>query len=168
MKKIILILFLLIISISGKSQTIKHENATAFKDNIKKIIAKKDSIKATKTAIVAKEIFIDSIVVPKGTFKPFKLNAHASYYADKFTGRRSASGKTFDNNKYMAAHKTLPFGTKIKVTNPANNKTVYVEVVDRGPFVKGRELDLSKRAFMEIVTKKGSGAVIVTIEQLQK
>jgi rare lipoprotein A len=108
------------------------------------------------------------MVVPKGKYKPFKKDAHASYYADKFTGRKCASGRIFDNNKYYAAHKSLPFGTKLKVTNERNGKIVYVEVVDRGPFVKGRELDLSHRAFRDINPARGSGAVIVTIEILQK
>ena len=68
----------------------------------------------------------------------------------------------------MAAHKKLPFGTKLKVTNEKNGKSVFVDVVDRGPFIKGRELDLSHRAFMDISGSKGAGAVIVTIEILQK
>jgi rare lipoprotein A len=148
---------------------IKHEKETFFKENIKKIITKKDSIKNTKIKVVVEvePEYIDTIVVPKGKFKPFKTNAHASYYADKFSGRKSASGKIFYNNKYMAAHKKLPFGTKLKVTNEKNGKTVYVDVVDRGPFVKGREIDLSSRAFREIASRKGDGAVIVTIEILQ-
>ena len=97
-----------------------------------------------------------------------KKNAHASYYHNKFNGRRTASGKTFDNNKYTAAHKKLPFGTKIKVTNEANGKSVIVEVIDRGPFVRSREIDLTKRAFMEIAQNKGSGQMMVTIEVLEK
>ena len=128
----------------------------------------KDSIDLKKAIISENEVLIDSVIVPKGKFKPFKTSAHASYYANKFTGRKSASGKIFDNNKYMAAHKKLPFGTKLKVTNEANHKTVYVEVVDRGPFIKGRELDLSSRAFRDICSRKGDGAVIVTIEIMQK
>ena len=133
-----------------------------------KIKITKDSIDLKKAVVNTNEVLIDSVIVPKGKFKPFKTNAHASYYANKFTGRKSASGKIFDNNKYMAAHKKLPFGTKLKVTNEANHKTVYVEVVDRGPFIKGRELDLSSRAFRDICSRKGDGAVIVTIEVMQK
>ena len=172
MKKIITTLLLLLIfglaNAQSPATTTNHENETAFKQNLKRIVAKKDSVKAAKNAVAAKEVYVDTIVVPKGTFKPFKTNAHASYYADKFSGRKSASGKIFYNNLYMAAHKSLPFGTKLKVTNEANHKTVYVTVVDRGPFVKGRELDLSSRAFREIASKAGAGAVIVTIEILQK
>ena len=93
--------------------------------------------------------------------------AHASYYHDKFNGRKTASGKKFDNNKLTAAHKKLAFGTKLKITNVLNKKSVIVEVTDRGPFVKGREIDLSKKAFMDIASNKNSGAINVKIEILQ-
>src|SRR4249919_962127 len=70
----------------------------------------------------------------------------ASYYSDKFDGRKTASGAVFSQHKLTAAHKTLPFGTKVKVTNLSNGKTVKVRINDRGPFVEGRILDLSKKA----------------------
>lgn len=98
--------------------------------------------------------------------KLYKEKAHASYYHDKFTGRKTASGKRFDNNKLTAAHKKLPFGTKLKITNVLNKKSTIVEVTDRGPFVKGREIDLSKKAFMDIASNKNSGAINVKIEIL--
>jgi rare lipoprotein A len=97
-------------------------------------------------------------------FKLYKSKVHASYYHNKFNGKRTASGKKFDNNKYTAAHRKFPFGTKLRITNETNGKCVIVEVTDRGPFSKGREIDLSKRAFMEIAHNKNSGAVNVTIE----
>ena len=70
----------------------------------------------------------------------------ASYYADKYHGRKTASGETFDQNKMTAAHRTLPFGTKVRVTNVTNGKSVAVRVNDRGPFVRGRVIDLSRAA----------------------
>lgn len=70
----------------------------------------------------------------------------ASYYADKFKGRRTASGEKFRQHKLTAAHKTLPFGTKVKVKNLQNGRTVKVRINDRGPFVSGRIIDLSKKA----------------------
>jgi rare lipoprotein A len=70
----------------------------------------------------------------------------ASYYADKFQGRKTANGETFRQNRMTAAHQTLPFGTKVKVTNLSNGRTVKVRVNDRGPFVAGRIIDLSKKA----------------------
>ena len=102
------------------------------------------------------------------SYKLFKKAAHASYYADKFQGRKTASGKKYDKRKYTAAHKKLPFGTIVKVTNEANGESVIVEITDRGPFVRAREIDLSKRAFMDIATNKSSGSMLVTIEVLQK
>lgn len=70
----------------------------------------------------------------------------ASYYHDKFHGRMTASGTIFNQNEMTCAHKTLPFGTKLEVTNLSNNKTVVVTVTDRGPFIEGRHIDLSYAA----------------------
>lgn len=92
----------------------------------------------------------------------------ASYYHDKFTGRRTASGEIFNNSDYTAAHKTLPFGTKVKVTNLQNMKSVVLTITDRGPFSKGRAIDLTKRAFMEIAHHKGSGVLNVKIERIKE
>ncbi len=93
-------------------------------------------------------------------------NTQASYYHDKFNGRKTASGAIFSNKKYTAAHKTLPFGTKIRVTNLKNDREVIVEINDRGPFVKGRKLDLSKTAFMDLASNKGRGTLDVKVEVL--
>jgi rare lipoprotein A len=136
--------------------------------NKQKALIQKDSIRKSKIAIENQEKKTDSLVNVLGVFKPFKKEAHASYYADKFNGRRTTSGRRFDNNKYTAAHKKLPFGTKVRVTNEKNGKWVIVEITDRGPFVKSREIDLSKRAFMDIVSNKGSGGMLVTIEVMAK
>jgi rare lipoprotein A len=76
----------------------------------------------------------------------FNQEGIASYYADKFEGRQTASGEKYKHSKYTAAHKTLPFGTVIKVTNLSNSKYVEVKVNDRGPYVEGRIIDLSKAA----------------------
>lgn len=76
--------------------------------------------------------------------------SYASYYHDKFNGRRTASGAIFSNNKLTAAHRTLPFGTKVRITNPKNGLSVIVTINDRGPFHSSRALDLSKAAFDEI------------------
>ncbi len=76
--------------------------------------------------------------------------SYASYYHDKFNGRKTASGEIFSNSKLTAAHRTLPFGTKVKVTNLRNGESVVVVINDRGPFVGKRALDLSKAAFDEI------------------
>jgi len=70
----------------------------------------------------------------------------ASYYADKFQGRRTANGEIFRQRKKTAAHRTLPFGTKVTVKNLSNGRKVKVRINDRGPFAKGRIIDLSKKA----------------------
>jgi rare lipoprotein A len=74
----------------------------------------------------------------------------ASYYADKFNGRRTANGEIFRQRKKTAASKTIPFGTMVRVKNLSNGKTVKVRINDRGPFVEGRIIDLSKKAAKKI------------------
>lgn len=90
----------------------------------------------------------------------------ASYYHDKFNGKKTASGEVFSNKKYTAAHKTLPFGTKVRVTNLTNDEEVIVEINDRGPFSKGRQLDLSKKAFMDLTHNRNHGTLSVKVEVL--
>lgn len=70
----------------------------------------------------------------------------ASWYGKAFHGRLTASGIRYNMYSMVAAHKTLPFGTKVKLRNPKNGKTVVVTVVDRGPYIRGRSIDLSKAA----------------------
>lgn len=134
----------------------------------KTIIAKiaKDTLKKSKT-VATDIVTIDSIPVKPLELKAFKKSAIASYYADKFNGRRTTSGKKFNNNSYTAAHKKLPFGTKVKVTNEANGRSVIVEITDRGPFVRSREIDLTKRAFMDLADNKKSGMLRVKIEIIE-
>lgn len=139
--------------------------------NSKKFSINKDTLKKTaKVEKVVEPVAIapDTVIVETGKFVLFKKNAHASYYHDKFNGKKTASGKRFDNSKLTAAHRKLPFGTKLRITNEANGKFVIVEVIDRGPFARGREIDLSKKAFMDITSNKRGGAVIVKIEELRK
>jgi len=90
----------------------------------------------------------------------------ASYYGPGFHGRKCANGQVFDMNKLTCAHKTLPFGTKLKVTNLKNGKSTVVEVTDRGPYVKGRIIDLSKAAAQKI-DMVAAGVVNVEIEIVQ-
>lgn len=74
----------------------------------------------------------------------------ASFYGRRFHGRRTASGERFDMNAMTAAHKTLPFGTNVRVTNPRNGKSVVVRINDRGPFSRTRDIDLSRAAATEL------------------
>lgn len=165
MKRLLTIFFLLAIIgfVSSQISSSARQKASA-----QKILKQKDSIKKSKILAQFQEKKIDSLVGTLAVFKPYKKEAHASYYADKFNGRRTTSGVKFYNNKYTAAHKKLPFGTKVRVTNEKNGKWVIVEINDRGPFVKSREIDLSKRAYMDITSNKGSGGMIVTIEVMEK
>jgi rare lipoprotein A len=78
------------------------------------------------------------------------LEGKASYYANFFHGRKTSSGEIFDKNKYTAAHKTLPFGTKVRVVNQRNGRSVVVRINDRGPFIAGRVIDLSQIAARDI------------------
>ncbi len=71
---------------------------------------------------------------------------NASYYAEEFHGRKTASGEIYNMNEYTAAHRTLPFGTVCRITNLKNQKSVLVRINDRGPFVADRIIDLSKAA----------------------
>ena len=84
----------------------------------------------------------------------------ASYYGEQFRGRRTASGQRFDPDALTAAHRTLPFGTRLRVTNVANGRSVVVRVTDRGPFHRSRILDLSKEAARRIgMVRSGTGRV---------
>ena len=158
-KSITLFFFLAIINlVSGQSSILSKQKSAI----------QKDSIKKSKASAEVQENKLDSLITTLGIFKTYKKEAHASYYADKFNGRRTTSGVKFYNNKYTAAHKKLPFGTKVRVTNERNGKWVIVEINDRGPFVKAREIDLSKRAFMDITSNKSSGGMLVTIEVMSK
>ncbi|RMH76875.1 MAG: septal ring lytic transglycosylase RlpA family protein [Calditrichaeota bacterium] len=90
----------------------------------------------------------------------------ASYYGGKFHGRRTASGEIYDQNQLTAAHPTLPFGTVCRVTNLANGRQVIVRINDRGPFIKGRILDLSYRA-AQMLDAIGAGVIEVRVEVLR-
>lgn len=100
-----------------------------------------------------KNIFLFAILamfVCQQGFSQSTETGMASFYNDKFEGKTTASGEVFSQAKLTAAHKTLPFQTKIKVTNLANKRSVIVTVNDRGPFVEGRILDLSKKAAIRL------------------
>lgn len=85
---------------------------------------------------------------PKGI--GYTESGQASFYAMKYHSRKTASGERLDQYSFTAAHRTLPFGTKVKVTNRKNGKSVIVKINDRGPFVKGRVIDLTLAAFKKI------------------
>lgn len=80
----------------------------------------------------------------------------ASWYGPGFHGRQTANGERYDQMAYTVAHKSMKFGTLLKITNPKNGRSLVVRVNDRGPYIEGRELDLSKAAAHELgLIKKG-------------
>ncbi len=87
-----------------------------------------------------------------------------SWYGHKFHGRRTASGERFNMHSFTAAHRTLPFGTKVLVTNPKTQESVFVTINDRGPFSHGRILDISYAAAKKIgIWAVGSGMVEIKV-----
>lgn len=96
---------------------------------------------------------------------PEPTTTRASYYGPGFHGRRTASGRVFNQEALTAAHRSWRFGTKVRVTNLRNNRDVIVTITDRGPFVKGRGLDLSVGAARAIGATR-SGVVPVRLDPL--
>ncbi|HSW53972.1 MAG TPA: septal ring lytic transglycosylase RlpA family protein [Ignavibacteriaceae bacterium] len=94
-------------------------------------------------------------LIERGTLK-------ASWYGPRFHGKFTANGEVYDQMALTAAHKSLSFGTLLKITNPKNGKSVIVRINDRGPYIEGRELDLSKGAAIELeILEKGVARVKV-------
>ncbi len=92
------------------------------------------------------------------------ISGAASWYGPKFHGRTTASGEPFDMHRLTAAHRTLPFGTRLRVINEANGKSVVVRVNDRGPFAGKRVIDLSRKAAQAIgLLKRGVGRVKIEV-----
>jgi rare lipoprotein A len=89
----------------------------------------------------------------------------ASYYADKFHGRTTASGEYYFSDSLTAAHPTLPFGSVVKVTNIKNERSIVVRINDRGPFINGRIIDLSKKA-MQMLKGLEAGLIEVKVEPI--
>ncbi len=90
----------------------------------------------------------------------------ASYYAMKYQHHKTASGERFNQSAFTAAHRTLPFGTRVRVTNLGNHKSVVVRINDRGPYVRGRIIDLSRAAFSRI-GNTSDGVIKVRIRVLK-
>lgn len=89
----------------------------------------------------------------------------ASWYGRPFHGRRMANGQRFDMNRYTAAHRTLPFGTRVEVTNLQNNQSVVLTITDRGPFIRNRIIDVSRKAAQDLGFI-GAGTASVEIKVL--
>ncbi|WP_232058305.1 septal ring lytic transglycosylase RlpA family protein [Nibribacter ruber] len=97
---------------------------------------------------------------PKFGEKGYTEKGKASYYSNKLRGNKMANGQRYRPSKKTAAHKKLAFGTKVKVTNPKNGKSVKVRITDRGPFTPGRILDLSLKAALKLDLEKAGVAPV--------
>lgn len=163
MKRNILIIsfVLLIAALVGFSNGTK--SGFVRKASLYDTVKKKDSLQVLDSIKKSDSIRVaDSIANLKTNL--YKKNVEASHYSHKLNGRRTASGQVFSNKKYTAAHRTLKFGTKVKVTNLANNKSVIVTINDRGPHTRGREIDLAKRPFLDISHNNGRSPLRVSLE----
>lgn len=105
---------------------------------------------------------------PRAGGSPFGFteSGQASFYANLHQNRKTASGELYQHGLKTAAHRTLPFGSSVRVTNIQNGKSVVVKINDRGPFVRGRIIDLSKSAFSSI-GNTSSGLLNVRIEVIR-
>ena len=107
--------------------------------------------------------------VPNGEGPKVEQVGNASWYGPAQDGKETASGETFDQTKLTAAHRTLPLGTKAVVTNLETGKSVEVTINDRGPYVKGRKIDLSRAAARQIgMSKKGVAKVKIETRRRRK
>lgn len=102
---------------------------------------------------------------PLKNAKGFSETGVASWYGKKFHGRKTASGERYNQNKMTAAHRTLPFGTRVRVKNRDNGKSVVVTINDRGPFKKGRVIDVSRAAAKKLdMINSGTARVRISVE----
>lgn len=114
------------------------------------------------TALVVSLVAMACVHAPVA---PRAQDGVGSYYGESFAGRRTASGERFDPKAFTAAHRDLPFGTRIRVTNLDNGRTVVVRINDRGPFADGRIVDVSWAAARELGMLR-SGVARVRVEPL--
>ena len=106
---------------------------------------------ATPPTTPAPSVSAPAKPVAKPAAEPsYQAKGKASYYASRHHGRRTASGERLNNNAFTAAHRELPFGTRVKVTNLSNDRSVVVRITDRGPHTRGRLIDLSQAAAREL------------------
>lgn len=157
MKKVLTIILGLVVGVIGiasteiKSESTREELSREIKNELKTI-----EIKLYSKPTISDEKESRSLESNENTEKDemaqytYYQTGMASYYGGKWHGKRTANGEIFDTYKLTAAHKTLPFNTRVRVTNLSNGKSVIVRINNRGPYVKGRVIDLSQAAFSAI------------------
>ena len=122
-------------------------------DKITEPIVTENLVSVEEETITADRSLVE--FVDKGSMK-------ASWYGPGFHGRKTANGEVYDQMSFTAAHKSLKFGTLLKITNLKNNKSVVIRINDRGPYINGRDLDLSKAAALELgMVRKGVAKIKV-------
>ncbi len=159
-------------TVATKQATKAHKAKTIASED-KPVKAKKKVAQAHKTKKVAAVHKAKKVASAPKAKKVAKASAGggssfqsgmASWYGGNFHGRRTANGETYNMNALTAAHKTLPFGTRVRVTNTRNGDSVVVRINDRGPFVGGRVIDLSRAAASQIgVTSSGVAPVKLAV-----
>lgn len=142
MKSLVIVLIILVVGGLVGFTVLKSEN----KEGIERILVDEFVPKTVKENTINTSAieYID-----RGTMK-------ASWYGPKFHGKMTANGEIYDQMALTAAHKSLRFGTLLKVTNPKNGRSVVIRINDRGPYIEGRDIDLSKGAAIELgILRKG-------------
>ena len=160
MKKIVTIFAGLVVSLSITAETNTNNNIIYIKNEMIRTVDNGTDLYVAKSNTSTKEKASNS-----GSSKNSQSGV-ASYYGKGLHGSRTANGERHNRNEMVAAHKSLPFGTKVKVTNLSNGKEVVVRINDRGPFIKGRVIDLSYGAFSKI-ENPGKGITKVKLEVLK-
>ena len=146
----LLLLVLMILSVTGltslpSKSEITNKNMTVFENPIEEVTSISQDV----------NIKYDDMGIMK-----------ASWYGPRFHGRLTANGEIYDQMGYTAAHKSLPFGTLLRLTNPKNNKSIVVRINDRGPYIPGRKIDLSKKVAIELDTYN-KGVVKLRVEKIK-
>lgn len=142
MKSLIIVFLTLVVGVLVGFTVLKSDN----NEQIERILTDEFVPASVKENTVNTSAFE---LIDRGTMK-------ASWYGPKFHGKMTANGEVYDQMALTAAHKSLSFGTLLKITNPKNGRSVMVRINDRGPYVEGRDLDLSKGAAIELgVLRRG-------------
>jgi rare lipoprotein A len=145
-----IIFILVLIALVGFTLVINDEKVTEPTANDEAVSVEKENITADRSLVN---------YVDMGTMK-------ASWYGPGFNGQKTANGEKYDQMSFTAAHKSLKFGTLLKITNLRNKKTVVVRINDRGPYIDGRDLDLSKASALALGMVK-RGVAKIKVEEIQ-
>ena len=160
----ILITFLIFLAFSGRVSSDDEDSIQKAKKIAEKV---KRKAELSEKAEGRQDLVKDKVTVKKDDKgQPIvEQVGEASFYGAGFHGKKTATGEKFNQNEKTAAHPTLPLGTKATVTNLENGRSVDVKINDRGPYVKGRDIDLSKSAAKELgMTKDGVAPVKIEAE----